>query len=869
MAISTVSIGNTPQANSDVYTKSEDNLGVYCLDVMANDQGGNAKTLWSLDDTAADGYLDLISSDIGAASEFSLNGAKIWIDNGKVRYDTSTLNSSFATTLAGLAAGETLTDSFTYAIRLGNGTLAWTTAYVVYQGSNDSVVVTSAPHTGSLTEDAAASIGGSIAFTDPDASDTHTAAVTGTPANTLGTFQLGSVSEAANAANGTVGWTYTVNNLAAQYLAVGESVVETYTVTVTDNHGASTTTSVSVTINGLNDGVSIAPGGAVAGDVTEDVIPTRATGSFAFTDVDGSDTHSVTVAANGSGYLGTLNALVSDDSTGDGSGTVNWRFNVDNGAIQYLGVGDSLVQSYAITVDDGHGGSTTQTVSITINGANDGPVISVGSGDADGASLTETNSVLTASDTLTVVDPDTSDNVVVDVTGLVATGNTGTLTNAALEAMLTLSSATVAADSGSANNLGWSFNSGAANAFDYLAAGESLVLTYTVQGTDDEGATDTQTVTIRIVGTNDAAVITGTVAGSVIEATPSNAGTPQASATLTSNDVDNSNQFTPSAGNSSYGSFTMTAGGLWTYTLDNLNTTVNNLATGATLTDTFSITSVDGTSQTITVTINGRTDVVAVSAPSEFTGTGDINDNDGAGPAAGATVTSTGNGANTTWNGTNNNDTIQGAGGNDIVYGHLGNDTINGDQSNDNSLYGQQGDDNVYGGAGSDQIFGGTGNDTILGFEPPAGADGGDNGDTLYGGSGRDTIYGQGGNDVIIGGFGADQLYGGGGADTFRFIDVRDTNDTIHDFLLGTDLLDFAGVDANSATPATDQAFVWGGNTATANGLWFVQNGTTAVIYGDTDGNTATAEFMVTLENVNLTPHSASGPGGLPAGWVL
>ena len=54
----------------------------------------------------------------------------------------------------------------------------------------------------------------------------------------------------------------------------------------------------------------------------------------------------------------------------------------------------------------------------------------------------------------------------------------------------------------------WSFDSGA-EAFDYLAAGETLILEYTVKATDDNGtpASDTETVTITITGTNDAPVI--------------------------------------------------------------------------------------------------------------------------------------------------------------------------------------------------------------------------------------------------------------------------------------------------------------------------------------------------------------------------
>jgi VCBS repeat-containing protein len=57
------------------------------------------------------------------------------------------------------------------------------------------------------------------------------------------------------------------------------------------------------------------------------------------------------------------------------------------------------------------------------------------------------------------------------------------------------------------NQLTWDFNSGI-EAFDYLAADETLILTYTIQVTDSQGATGTQTVVLTINGTNDAPVIT-------------------------------------------------------------------------------------------------------------------------------------------------------------------------------------------------------------------------------------------------------------------------------------------------------------------------------------------------------------------------
>ena len=66
--------------------------------------------------------------------------------------------------------------------------------------------------------------------------------------------------------------------------------------------------------------------------------------------------------------------------------------------------------------------------------------------------------------------------------------------------MLSVSPASIAANPGDANNLNWSFNS-TPQAFNFLAAGESLTLTYTVKADDGHGGIDNQTVTITITGT--------------------------------------------------------------------------------------------------------------------------------------------------------------------------------------------------------------------------------------------------------------------------------------------------------------------------------------------------------------------------------
>src|SRR5206468_11538434 len=111
---------NTPQAADDVFTSAttgltEDRLCITYLAVMANDQGGAAKTLYSIDNgTNSIGVLsptDLLTQDTvrteALSTDCSAQGAKIWITtDGKVGYDAHTLSSAFQDQLQHLSAGQ-------------------------------------------------------------------------------------------------------------------------------------------------------------------------------------------------------------------------------------------------------------------------------------------------------------------------------------------------------------------------------------------------------------------------------------------------------------------------------------------------------------------------------------------------------------------------------------------------------------------------------------------------------------------------------------------------------------------------------------------------------------------------------------------
>jgi hypothetical protein len=88
---------------------------------------------------------------------------------------------------------------------------------------------------------------------------------------------------------------------------------------------------------------------------------------------------------------------------------------------------------------------------------------------------------------------------------------------------------------------------------------------------------------------------------------------------------------------------------------------------------------------------------------------------------------------------------------------------------------------------------------------------------TIFGGAGSDRLTGGANGDVLYAGGGADLLAGGGGADVFQYRSASESSgmatDRIADFVSGTDRIDLAQIDANSAA-AGDQAFAFVGSAA-------------------------------------------------------
>jgi VCBS repeat-containing protein len=306
------------------------------------------------------------------------------------------LDNSRAATQA-LAAGQQVVESFTYTAKNLDELVSVSTdtasVRITITGADDNnaPVITAAIAAGAVTELADNAPGesvqlhsasGTVDFGDVNLADSHTVSVAAAAAGFLGTLNASVTNPSTGDGAGQVTWDFSVSDGAIEHLGAGETLTQSYSLTIDDGHGGVATQLVTITLTGANDAPVIA-GAAAAAAVSEiaDHAPGEGTqvhstgDSFNFTDLDLSDTHSVSVTPGDAGYLGTLSAAVGDDSTGDGTGQVGWSFQVSDGDIEHLGAGASVTQTYSVNVDDGHGGTSSQDVSVTITGANDAPEI--------------------------------------------------------------------------------------------------------------------------------------------------------------------------------------------------------------------------------------------------------------------------------------------------------------------------------------------------------------------------------------------------------------------------------------------------------------------------------------------------------------
>ena len=454
------------------------------------------------------------------------------------------------TDIQALGDGDTLNDTLT--VRTADGTTK--DIVITINGTND-IAVIEGDEAASLTEDDADTLTASGALTVSDTDSDESSFTAETITGTYGSLTIDAEGN----------WTYEADNNQSEIQALGsdEQLTDTLTIRAVDG----TTKDIAITINGTNDVAQIS--GDDTGSLTEENAETlTASGVLSISDTD-TDEASFT-AETVTGTYGTLTIGA------DG----NWSYEAENSQaeIQALGDGDSLTDTLTVSAVDG----TTQEIVITINGTNDTAQIS---GD-DAASITEDSAdTLTISGALSVTDTDS------DESNFTAETVTGTYGSLSIDA------------EGS-----WSYEAdNSQTEIQALGDGDSLTDTLTVRAVDGT----TQEIVITINGTNDVAQISGDEAASVTE---DSADTLTASGTLSVTDTDSDeDSFTVETVTGTYGSLTMDAEGNWSYEADNSQTEIQELGDGESLTDTLTISTVDGSTKEIVITINGTNDAAQIS----------------------------------------------------------------------------------------------------------------------------------------------------------------------------------------------------------------------------------------------------------------
>ncbi len=539
-SITVATVNDAPIANSDTATAVEaggtnnGNAGTNPSgNVLTNDtdvDAGDTKTVTGV----MAGVHALATGPVSSPVNGAFGSITIAADGSY----TYTIDNTHAAVQALRTSANTLQDVFTYTMRDTAGSISTSQITITIQGSNDAPV---AVVDTAIAVEAGGTNNGTTGTnptgnvlandTDPDSvANGETQTITGVAAG-VHALASGSVATSLNGnygsivlnADGTYSYTVNNNHAAIQALNAGDSLYDVFTYTVTDTAGATSSTQITITIQGSNDAPVASSIETSAVAYVENDGARTITSTLALADVDNASLSSAVIQITGN-YVNGEDLLSFAHQNGiSGSWDANTgrltltgtasiaQYEAALRSVRYTNLSDepnTTTRTVSFSANDGNLSSNTQTRDIAITSVNDAPVISVDAGDSDSSVLNETNTSLSSSGTLSALDLDPSDVVTAQVTSVTSGGvTTGLLSNnAGLLNMLSVN-ANVISSGNTTGTILWTFNSGS-EAFNYLAAGETLTLTYTISATDSQFASDTQQVTITITGTNDDPIVT-------------------------------------------------------------------------------------------------------------------------------------------------------------------------------------------------------------------------------------------------------------------------------------------------------------------------------------------------------------------------
>ena len=361
-----------------------------------------------------------------------------------------------------LAAGETATDSFRYTLSDANGGGGSGRVTLTVSGLNDAPVA--------VLDKAAAVENGDPVRIDVLANDDDIDS--DDDRFSLRVIAASAASGAAVAVGGLAGAGIVYDPRAAAAFAAlgeGETLVDQVTYTIADRHGAQAQGLVAVTVTGRND-APVAAADAVTGTEDASVViaalandhdPDR-TDHLGIAAIDGKV---LAVGAPVTLASGAVVSLAADD-------TLSWD---PRNAYAALGAGQRGTDAFTYTVHDGHGGSSTALVQVSVEGRNDAPVAV-----ADAVAASAGTRLTIAAATLLANDADIDTGDAVHVIGVDAAGATGA----------------VGFD-------GTAITWDPLDRFRGLSEGETATDTFSYRVGDDGGAVATGSVAVTVHGVND------------------------------------------------------------------------------------------------------------------------------------------------------------------------------------------------------------------------------------------------------------------------------------------------------------------------------------------------------------------------------
>ncbi len=385
--------------------------------------------------------------------------------------------------------GFTGNDSFTYTVSDGNGGSDTATVSILVSGDNTEPIANDDPE----ANQSAFTTAKDVTFTTGNVLANDVPAAGATNLRVVGLNLAGTQGIVTNNTDGT--FTYNPGS-AFNTLGPDQTATDSFSYTITDSSGTTDAATVTVTILGGNAG-PVAVDDPLGGNDLQ--FTTEADTPFITGNVLANDTDPEGDTLSTAGVITGQTQGTAIDAEG---GTF---FYDPNGAFDALGDGQTATDTFEYRVSDGNGGLDTGTVTITVLGVNDAPS-AADDGDTPGGLqqfTTSANQTFTTGSVLANdIDPDQAD----------------TLTIVGIDTSQTQGSVAIS-DNGT-------FIYEPDGGFEELAAGQSATDTFRYAVSDGNGGTDSATVTITIIGSNDAPIArndafntasNGTFAGDLFE----------------------------------------------------------------------------------------------------------------------------------------------------------------------------------------------------------------------------------------------------------------------------------------------------------------------------------------------------------------